>query len=165
MVARCLHMTQKTTPEGVVFIYLFGFNRIYKLSVNLLCNYNCHTENCNCCKYYCKYCCITVLRRLNGCIGSVVLNGSLSNFAVCNCIDCICCVKNRSIISNNLNSIMKKLTVITIILMIPTCVSGFFGMNVPNRLENWLWAFPLIVLGTILISFIGYWIFKKQKLF
>ena len=70
-----------------------------------------------------------------------------------------------SIISNNLNSIMKKLTVITIILMIPTGISGFFGMNVPNQLENWLWAFPLIVLGTILISFIGYWIFKKQKLF
>lgn len=70
-----------------------------------------------------------------------------------------------SIISNNLNTIMKKLTVITIILMIPTCVSGFFGMNVPNGWEDFYWAFPSILLGTILISFFGYWIFKKQKLF
>ena len=70
-----------------------------------------------------------------------------------------------SIITNNLNAIIKKLTVITIILMIPTGVSGFFGMNVPNSMESWSWAFPMIVLGTILISAIGYWIFKKQKLF
>ena len=70
-----------------------------------------------------------------------------------------------SIITNNLNAIIKKLTVITIILMIPTGVSGFFGMNVPNGMESWLWAFPVILCGTIIISAIGYWIFKKQKLF
>lgn len=70
-----------------------------------------------------------------------------------------------SIISNNLNAIMKKLTVITIILMIPTCVSGFFGMNVPNGWEEWIWAFPVILLLTVIVSCLGYWIFKKQKLF
>ena len=70
-----------------------------------------------------------------------------------------------SIISNNLNTIMKKLTVITIILMIPTCVSGFFGMNVPNGWEEWIWAFPVILLLTVIVSCLGYWIFKKQKLF
>lgn len=70
-----------------------------------------------------------------------------------------------SIISNNLNAIMKKLTVITIILMIPTCVSGFFGMNVPNGWEEWMWAFPVILLLTVIISAVGYWVFKKQKLF
>jgi magnesium transporter len=35
-----------------------------------------------------------------------------------------------SIISNNLNMVMKRLTTITIVLMIPTLVASFFGMNV-----------------------------------
>ncbi|MGL4331847.1 MAG: magnesium transporter CorA family protein, partial [Bacteroidales bacterium] len=37
-----------------------------------------------------------------------------------------------SIISNNLNIIMKRLTSISIILMIPTLIASFYGMNVPN---------------------------------
>jgi magnesium transporter len=35
-----------------------------------------------------------------------------------------------SIISNNLNSVMKALAALTIILNLPTIVSGFYGMNV-----------------------------------
>ena len=41
-----------------------------------------------------------------------------------------------SIISNNLNVIMKQLTAVTIILMIPTLVASLYGMNVPNGLEE-----------------------------
>lgn len=70
-----------------------------------------------------------------------------------------------SIISNNLNVIMKRLTTITIILMIPTGISGFFGMNVPNGMEEWRWAFPLIMVGTIIVSIIGYLVFKKKNMF
>jgi len=70
-----------------------------------------------------------------------------------------------SIISNNLNVIMKRLTTITIILMIPTGIGGFFGMNVPNGMESWGWAFPLIIVGTILISILGYLGFKKKNMF
>ena len=36
-----------------------------------------------------------------------------------------------SVISNNLNSVMKVLTSLTIILTIPTMIFSFFGMNVP----------------------------------
>ncbi|MDR1748449.1 MAG: magnesium transporter CorA family protein [Spirochaetaceae bacterium] len=36
-----------------------------------------------------------------------------------------------SVISNNLNIVMKRLTVISLILMIPTCITSFFGMNIP----------------------------------
>lgn len=36
-----------------------------------------------------------------------------------------------SIISNNLNIVMKVLTSLTIILVIPTIVASFMGMNVP----------------------------------
>lgn len=70
-----------------------------------------------------------------------------------------------SIISNSLNAIMKRLTVITIILMIPTGISSFFGMNLRNGIESWIWGFPLVVILTIFVSIIGYVTFKKQKLF
>lgn len=70
-----------------------------------------------------------------------------------------------SIISNNLNVIMKRLTTITIILMIPTGIGGFFGMNVPNGMEEWNWAFPVIIVGTIIISILGYLVFKKKNMF
>ena len=69
-----------------------------------------------------------------------------------------------SIISNNLNVIMKRLTAITIILMIPAAVSGFFGMNVPNGMEEWMPAFPLILLLTCIISIFAYYGFKKRNL-
>ena len=41
-----------------------------------------------------------------------------------------------SVISNNLNSVMKLLTSITIILSLPTMVSSFFGMNVKVPFEG-----------------------------
>lgn len=69
-----------------------------------------------------------------------------------------------SIISNNLNVIMKRLTAITIILMIPAAVSGFFGMNVPNGMEEWMPAFPLILLLTCIVSIFAYYGFKKRNL-
>lgn len=37
-----------------------------------------------------------------------------------------------SMISNNLNIVMKALTSITIVMSIPTIISSFYGMNVPN---------------------------------
>ena len=69
-----------------------------------------------------------------------------------------------SIISNNLNVIMKRLTAITIILMIPAAVSGFFGMNVPNGMEEWSPAFAWILIATAVISIIAYVFFKKRDL-
>ncbi|MBP5716400.1 MAG: magnesium transporter CorA family protein [Bacteroidales bacterium] len=70
-----------------------------------------------------------------------------------------------SIISNNLNAIMKRLTTITIILMIPAAISGFFGMNVPNGMESWWPAFPTICVVTTLLILICCLIFKKKDLF
>jgi len=70
-----------------------------------------------------------------------------------------------SIISNNLNAIMKRLTTITIILMIPAAISGFFGMNVPNFMETNPYAFVGIVIVTLIIILISYLIFKKKNLF
>jgi magnesium transporter len=55
-----------------------------------------------------------------------------------------------SIISNNLNGIMKLLAAITILASIPSTISGFFGMNVAIPLEGHAWSFPAI-LGIALV--------------
>ena len=41
-----------------------------------------------------------------------------------------------SVISNNLNSVMKILTSVTLIMTIPTMIFSFFGMNVPLPWEG-----------------------------
>ena len=41
-----------------------------------------------------------------------------------------------SVISNNLNIVMKRLTSITIVLSIPTLIFSFWGMNVPMLFEH-----------------------------
>lgn len=68
-----------------------------------------------------------------------------------------------SVISNNLNVVMKKLTLISIILMIPTLIASIFGMNVPNFMENSVWALPSIIAGSVLLSVLGVIWFKKQE--
>ncbi len=70
-----------------------------------------------------------------------------------------------SVISNNLNDVMKQLTSITIILMIPTLIASFYGMNLKNHLEESNYAFFYVVAGSILISFLGLIIFRKRNLF
>ena len=70
-----------------------------------------------------------------------------------------------SVISNNLNVVMKHLTLVSIILMIPTLIASVFGMNVPNFWENSHWAMPGILLGSLLLSAVGVVLFKKIKWF
>jgi len=68
-----------------------------------------------------------------------------------------------SVISNNLNIVMKQLTIITIILMIPTLVSSFFGMNVPNMFENSHFAFLSILAFSIILSVVGVLLIRIKK--
>jgi magnesium transporter len=70
-----------------------------------------------------------------------------------------------SVISNNLNVVMKQLTLISIILMIPTLIASIFGMNVPNYMENSLWALPSIIMGSLILSFFGVLLFRKRQWF
>lgn len=72
---------------------------------------------------------------------------------------------NASIISNNLNMVMKSLTIITIAIAIPTMISGFFGMNIPNLWNGSNIAFPIIVLGSLVVSVLTGIILVKGKLF
>ena len=70
-----------------------------------------------------------------------------------------------SIIGNNLNRIMKTLTVVTILLMIPTVVAGFYGMNVPNRMENWWFGFPFAIAVSFVLMAVGYIFIRHSKFF
>ncbi len=70
-----------------------------------------------------------------------------------------------SVISNNLNMVMKSLTIVTIALSVPTMISGFFGMNVVNFLENAPAAFPIIIVGSAVLSVLISFLLLRQKLF
>lgn len=68
-----------------------------------------------------------------------------------------------SVISNNLNVIMKVLTSITILLTIPNIVFGFYGMNVANLpFDHFFWM-PLVI-SLLLIGIVAL-ILKRKDLF
>ena len=71
-----------------------------------------------------------------------------------------------SVISNNVNAIMKRLTSISLILMIPTLIASFYGMNVDVgiSMDNH-WAFGCIVgSGFILAMITCLWLRKIRWL-
>jgi len=70
-----------------------------------------------------------------------------------------------SIISNNMNDVMKFLTLFTIILTVPTLVFSFYGMNVDLPFEHTPLAWIItIVISLFLAAFLA-WIFWKKKFF
>ena len=70
-----------------------------------------------------------------------------------------------SIISNNLNNVMKLLTSITIILSLPALVTGIYGMNVDIPYAKSPHAFYIPVIISLGISIIISWYFMKKKWF
>ncbi|MDP4110379.1 MAG: magnesium transporter CorA family protein, partial [Bacillota bacterium] len=67
-----------------------------------------------------------------------------------------------SLISNNLNIIMKVLTVITILMTIPNIVFSFYGMNVTGLPFNVSW-FPVLI--SAVVTAIVWLILKKKNLY
>jgi magnesium transporter len=70
-----------------------------------------------------------------------------------------------SIISNNLNIVMKFLTSITIVLSFPTIVASFFGMNVALPLEHTPHAFIIVLCMAFGLSGATAFIFWKKRYF
>ncbi|NOZ48270.1 MAG: magnesium transporter CorA family protein [Chlorobi bacterium] len=70
-----------------------------------------------------------------------------------------------SVISNNLNVVMKRLTSISIILMIPTLIASIYGMNVINYFEKSKLALPIILTASFIMSYLGYLIFRRKNWF
>lgn len=67
-----------------------------------------------------------------------------------------------SVVSNNLNIIMKVLTVLTIIMTIPNIIFGFYGMNIGDKAipGDIFWFIPFII---AIIACIAAWIWLKRK--
>ena len=85
-------------------------------------------------------------------IATEILSGMMDAFA--------------SIISNNLNGVMKVLAALTIIISLPGTVGAFFGMNVPLPLsESNPYAFLIIIGISIGLAALATYIFYKQDWF
>jgi len=84
-------------------------------------------------------------------IYSSILSGMMDAFA--------------SIISNNLNVVMKFLTSITIILALPTLIASIYGMNVHLPFQENHYAFALVMGMSVLLSIIAVLIFIRKKYF
>ena len=73
-------------------------------------------------------------------IYSSILSGTMDAFA--------------SVISNNLNIVMKVLTSITILMAVPTMIASFYGMNVSSLpFANFYFPFGLSVVTTVVVAF------------
>ena len=84
-------------------------------------------------------------------IYSDILNGTMDAYA--------------SVISNNLNVVMKLLASITIVLSLPTLIASIWGMNVPLPFSNDIHGFAIVTGISILISIIAFiWLKKKDML-
>lgn len=70
-----------------------------------------------------------------------------------------------SIISNNLNIVMKFLTSITIILAIPTMIASFWGMNVDVPFRDHPGGFVYVVVIAFVIAFLSFWGLWKKNMF
>ncbi|MDR0524292.1 MAG: magnesium transporter CorA family protein [Spirochaetaceae bacterium] len=74
-------------------------------------------------------------------IYSSILTGTMDAFA--------------SVISNNLNIVMKRLTIVSIVLMIPTLIYSFYGMNVPLPFQGQalaVWVIGSVSLGASILG-------------
>ena len=67
-----------------------------------------------------------------------------------------------SIINNNMNTVMRTLTSVTIILMIPTLVTSMFGMNLINGMEAAPFGFIIALIISVVVSGIT-WAFLRHK--
>jgi magnesium transporter len=69
-----------------------------------------------------------------------------------------------SIVANNLNILMKNLTIVTIALMAPTLVVSIFSMNVPLPLQNHPYAFGFVLLLSALSSLFVFAIWRSRRM-
>ena len=83
-----------------------------------------------------------------------ILSGTMDTFA--------------SVISNNLNIVMKFLATVTIVMSIPTMVASFYGMNVRASgmpFAEHPYGFGIVLFFTLVLTLIVAYIFNKKDLF
>lgn len=82
-------------------------------------------------------------------IYSSILTGTMDAFA--------------SVISNNLNIVMRRLTIVSIVLMIPTLISSFYGMNLAIPFQDSAWAVWGVLSVSLLASLLGAIFLSRDK--
>ena len=79
-----------------------------------------------------------------------ILNSTLDAFA--------------SIISNNQNEVLKRLTTLTIFLSVPVLIASIYGMNVPIPYKDTPYAFwAPVIISLIIVAFVIWNYFKRVK--
>ena len=67
-----------------------------------------------------------------------------------------------SIISNNQNEVLKRLTTLTIVLTVPTLIASIYGMNVPIPYKDTPYAFWIPVIISLMILVVVGWNYIKR---
>ena len=70
----------------------------------------------------------------------------------------------QGIINNNMNTVMRTLTSVSIILMFPTLISSLFGMNLVNGMETNPIGFPIALIISLIVSAGSWWFLRFKKL-
>jgi magnesium transporter len=70
-----------------------------------------------------------------------------------------------SIIANNQNEVLRRLSVITIMLTFPVLIASLFGMNVPNGFEDSHYAFYIVAILSLIIALLIGLFFVRKKFF
>ncbi|MCH5299084.1 MAG: magnesium transporter CorA family protein [Ruminococcus sp.] len=70
-----------------------------------------------------------------------------------------------AVMDNRLNNVMKYLTSITLVMAIPTVISGIYGMNVKwLPFAGTIHGFGIVCAATLVICLITMWILKRKKM-
>ena len=69
-----------------------------------------------------------------------------------------------SIINNNMNTVMRTLTSVSIMMMCPTLIASLFGMNLVNGMETTTWGFVFAMVLSVAVSVIAWLIFRHKRL-
>ena len=69
-----------------------------------------------------------------------------------------------SIINNNMNTVMRTLTSVSIMMMCPTLIASLFGMNLVNGMEDATWGFVFAMVLSVAVSVVAWLIFRHKRL-
>ncbi len=69
-----------------------------------------------------------------------------------------------SIINNNMNTTMRTLTSISLMLMFPTLISSLFGMNLINGMETSHFGFLVALIISFCVTAVSWWILRRKRL-
>ena len=70
----------------------------------------------------------------------------------------------QSVINNNMNTTMRTLSSINIVLMFPTLIASWYGMNVVNGLENSRYGFVITIAISVVATALSLWYLKHKRL-